>query len=1022
MKFNFKTQQYQTDAVNAVVSVFEGQQKRDGYTYAVDKGNSQLEFDNLYDLDLSVGYRNNPIGLTDDELLSNIKGIQKEWQIDRSTSLFKGMGKCSLDVEMETGTGKTYVYIKTMFELYEKYGWSKFIVVVPSIAIREGVKKSFEMTSDHFMSLYQKKARYFVYSSSNLNQLELFSSSPDINVMIINTQAFAASLKEGGNSKESRIIYSKRDNFGSRRPIDVIAANNPIIIMDEPQKMGGEVTKSALKSFNPLFTLNYSATHKEHHNLVYALDAKDAYQKNLVKKIEVKGLEVNNLSGVSGYLFLDRIIISQDEPKVKMEIEVKQNSGIKRKTIIMGKGDDLYYLSKELGEYKNDYIISDISALDNSVTFLNGMVIHTGEVFGDKTESDLRRIQIRETIESHIEKEQENFERGIKTLSLFFIDEVAKYKQYDEDGNVVEGEYWKMFEEEYNNVINEEIGLFDSDEYREYIKSIPVEKTHKGYFSIDKKGRDVDSALKRGSDISDDISAYDLILKDKERLLSFEEPTRFIFSHSALREGWDNPNIFQIGTLKKSDSSTQKRQEVGRGLRLCVDKDGNRKDKESLKSDFHKVNKLTIIASESYKEFAEKLQSEIDEASRFRPKAITKDLLTGLSVKADDGNEHVLTRVEASSIYRYLDRNDYLDPYDMITDKYKADADSDTLPPLDEIDESINNGVRLLIESFFNPKVKIENGHSTKIEKNNFTKKFKEAEFQEVWNQIKYKFSYSVSFDSEELIRQATNVIEKELNIPNDIEYVLTKGEQQEDSTSFGITATRSSSVERKSTASTVKYDLIGQISKATKLRRKTVAEILTRLPDPKFQMFSYNPEKFISEVTRIINQEKAGLVVENIHYTKTGEEYSDDIFLDEKHATLDKALKTKGKFIQEYIFTDGMSDESIERKFATDLEDAEEILAFAKLPKAYYYLPTPIGSYSPDWAIAYRDHNGNKQYSFVAETKGSKESKDLRGVEKIKTDCAKTLFNKDKVAGSVRYDIVTTYKDLKDVIKKDSD
>ena len=441
-----------------------------------------------------------------------------------------------------------------------KYGLSKFSVVVPSIAIREGVKKSFEITADHFMEHYGKKARFFIYNSSNLNQLDNFSSGSGINVMIINTQAFASSLKEDGRSKEARIIYSKRDEFGTRRPIDVIKANRPIIILDEPQKMGGDVTQKALKNFNPLFSLNYSATHTKQHNLSYVLDALDAFNKKLVKKIEVKGFEVKNLKGTDSYLYLEQIVLSAKKPPMaKIELEIAYDKHISRKPRTLGVNEDLYYVSQGMEQYKG-YTISEIDPLCGTVTFTNGEVIEVGDVIGDISEKDMRRIQIRETILSHFEKEEKLFNMGIKTLSLFFIDEVAKYRQYDEDGNEILGEYGQMFEQEYINVFNDYITLFDTP-YQRYLKSTcsDVDSTHKGYFSIDKKtGRSIDSQLKRGSEFSDDISAYDLILKNKERLLSFEEPTRFIFSHSALREGWDNPNVFQICTLKHSDSNTAK--------------------------------------------------------------------------------------------------------------------------------------------------------------------------------------------------------------------------------------------------------------------------------------------------------------------------------------------------------------------------------------------------------------------------------------------------------------------------------
>lgn len=723
MKFNFKIQQYQTDAVDAVVKVFNGQGFHDKISYIRDKGKvkkeygidgevisqgnqmsfqtvgTQLEYDDIDELS-DTGYKNELVELSDEQLLSNIQALQRQNNIKLSNSLVKDMGRCSLDIEMETGTGKTYVYIKTMFELNKKYGWSKFIVVVPSIAIREGVKKSFEITADHFMEHYGKKARFFIYNSSNLNQLDNFSSSSGINVMIINTQAFASSLKEDGRSKEARIIYSKRDEFGSRRPIDVIKANRPIIILDEPQKMGGEVTQKALKNFNPLFSLNYSATHAKHHNLIYVLDALDAFNKKLVKKIEVKGFEVKNFRGTDSYLYLEQIVLSSKKPPMaKIEIEIRYNKSINREPRILGVSDDLYYVSQEMEQYKG-YTISEIDPLRGTVTFTNGEVISTGDIVGDISEKDMRRIQIRETILSHFEKEEKLFDKGIKCLSLFFIDEVAKYRQYDENGDEVLGEYGKMFEQEYINVLNEYVTLLDTP-YQRYLKSTcsDVNEVHKGYFSIDKKGHAIDSKVKRGSEFSDDISAYDLILKNKERLLSFDEPTRFIFSHSALREGWDNPNVFQICTLKHSDSNTAKRQEVGRGLRLCVNQNGNRMDVESCGETVHDINVLTVVASESYKTFVTDLQSDIKTVLYDRPTVATSEYFKGKYIKVDD----VPTLIDdetANAIEFYLIQNGYVDMKRKVTDKYRQEIKSGTVAELPDELKTMAEGIHMLFSPY----------------------------------------------------------------------------------------------------------------------------------------------------------------------------------------------------------------------------------------------------------------------------------------------------------------------------------
>ena len=1032
MKFNFKIQQYQTEAVEAVARVFSGQPHYDKVSYIRDLGkpqaNQQIRLavtEDEDDLLSETGYKNESIELTDEQLLDNIRTIQNENNIKVSDKLIGNIGRCSLDIEMETGTGKTYVYIKTMFELNKLYGWSKFIVVVPSIAIREGVNKTFQITTDHFMEQYGKKARFFIYNSSNLNELDNFSSSSGINVMIINTQAFASSLKEDGKSKEARIIYSKRDEFGSRRPIDVIKANRPIIILDEPQKMGGEVTQKALQNFNPLFSLNYSATHAKQHNLVYVLDALDAFNKKLVKKIEVKGFEVKNLTGTSQYLYLENIVLSPNKPPMaKLEIEVAQQSGHKRKMFQFAVGDDLYYKSGEMEQYKNGYTISDIEPLHGTVTFTNGTVIRQGEVIGDVVEQDMRRIQIRETIQSHFEKEEKLFDMGIKTLSLFFIDEVAKYRQYDEDGNELLGEYGRIFEEEYNNILNEYLTLFDTP-YQKYLKSTcsDVSRVHKGYFSIDKKtGRSVDSQLKRGSEFSDDISAYDLILKNKERLLSFDEPTRFIFSHSALREGWDNPNVFQICTLKHSDSSTQKRQEVGRGLRLCVNQAGNRMDAEVLGDRIHDINKLTVIASESYKGFVADLQSDIKKVLYDRPTAATSEYFKGKFVKVD-GKPTVIDDKTANAIEFYLIANQYVDMDRKVTDKYRMDLEMGTLAPLPENLTPMAEGVHTLVQAVFDESVlarMVEDGKQTKIEKNDLNENFYKKEFQELWKRINHKYSYAVSFDSTELIQKSIKLIDSELFV-SELTYTVSKGEQTDEmdanalerGEAFKTAKTRTTTLKRGE-VSQIKYDLVGKIAEGTVLTRKTVVEIIKGISPVKFAMYKANPEEFIAKVIRLINEQKATMIVEHISYDQIEGEYDSTIFTAEKTSTsIDKAFKAT-KHIQDYVFTDGYAEKSVERRFAEDLDNAEEVCVYAKLPRGFH-IPTPVGNYSPDWAIAFYEGTVKHIY-FIAETKGTMESLSLKPIEKAKISCARKLFNEISTE-NVKYHDVDSYQSLLNVM-----
>lgn len=1006
MKFQFKIQQYQTDAVENTVSVFAGQPSHDPATYRRDVGRERLELD-------ETGYRNAEVELDAKQLLENIRQVQRESNIPLSDKLVTvdGMGVCHLDIEMETGTGKTYVYIKTMFELNKRYGWSKFIVVVPSIAIREGVYKSFSMLEDHFMEHYGRKARYFVYDSGNLNLLDSFSSDGGIHMMIINTQAFAASLKEGGRSKESRIIYDRRDAFGSRRPIDVIAANRPIIIMDEPQKMEGEATQTGLKRFTPLFVLNYSATHKTKHNTVYALDALDAYKEKLVKRIQVKGFELKNLQGANTYLYIDSIILSKKEPPmVRMELEVKRNGGIRRESRKLAYGDDLFVVS-DLNQYKG-YVISDINPYRNTVTFLNGVTLRKGEVTGDVSELALQRVQIRETIRSHFEKERELFAKGIKTLSLFFIDEVAKYKSYDEQGNEIKGVFQQIFEEEYTSLLNENLSLFD-DAYQAYLRRFQVQEIHGGYFSIDKKsGRAINSKTSRKSDLSDDISAYDLILKNKERLLSFDEPTRFIFSHSALREGWDNPNVFQICTLRHSNSEVNKRQEVGRGLRLCVDKDGNRMDKEMLGDRVHDINKLTVIANESYSTFVDDLQKKTRESLRERPRQATMDFFKDKTVLLADGAKHVITENEAISIHAYLYDNAYIDEHGVVTQRYKDDLLENRVAALPHRLEPMTHSIHTLVQSTYDENVlldeMIEDGNQTQSPENKLNENFAKKEFQELWHSINHKYVYTVHYDSKELIRKAIAAIDKELYV-TELKYILTEGTQQA-ADQFGDTRTTTKKIGTVST-STVKYDLVGEIAKGATLTRRTVVAILKGISQAKLYMFRNNPEEFIRKVIRIIKEQKATMIVEHISYNRMEETYDSTIFTQEKHTQpIEKAYPAR-KHVMDYVFPDSKG----EIEFAGNLDSATEVCVYAKLPRTFQ-IPTPVGNYSPDWAIAF-NKGTVKHIFFIAETKGSMGTMELRGVEKAKIECAEQLFNKASTS-CVRYHQVKNYQNLLDVMK----
>ena len=1022
MKFKFTIQPYQTEAVESVTGVFAGQGFASPLSYRRDVPQAAQAslFDGEAGDDFTMGFANALVELDAGQMLTNINRVQSRNNIHLSQSVVTGgLGRCSLDVEMETGTGKTYVYIKTMFELNKQYGWTKFIVVVPSIAIREGVKKSFAVMQEHFMEHYGKKARFFVYDSKNLAEIDHFTQSADLHVMIINTQAFNA------RGKDARRIRIELDEFGSRRPIDVIKKCRPILILDEPQKMGGNATQASLKEFDPLFCLNYSATHRDRHTLVYVLDALDAYKKRLVKQIEVKGFDVKNLGGTNRYLFLEGIVISGDRPPTaRLEFEIGRQKSIKRETRLVQSGDDIFALSKNMEQYRG-YRVSEVDPVNRMLSFTNGEEIRVGEVQGDMSEETLRRVQIRETIRSHFEKEKELFGRGVKCLSLFFIDEVAKYRKYDEDGSEVNSEYGQIFEEEYTAILNEYLTLF-STPYEKYLRGIETAKTHTGYFSIDKKGRKVDSTLRRGSDESDDISAYDLIMKDKERLLSFENPVRFIFSHSALREGWDNPNVFQICTLKRGGSSAaQKRQEVGRGLRLCVNRHGDRQDERLLGSQVQKVNQLTVIAADGYRDFVADLQQGICEELYDRPTVATAEYFISKTLVLD-GKEVTVSEKQGRGIYNYLVRNDYVDDDGHITDKYREDREANTLAPLTESIAELGAAVHALVAGIFDPHAldgMIQDGNETKVSDNPLNDNFYKAEFKRLWNLIQHKYAYTVEFDGEELARKAIVHIDDKMFVTR-LQYTVTTGQQESDFTAAklksgaGFVAEKSRTYTLNGGAGTaVKYDVIGKIAAGAKLTRRTAAKIVAGVRPTVFAMLQNNPEEFIAKAIRLINEEKAAMIVEEITYNRTEGVYDSAIFTAEKNSDFSRAYHAK-KNVQSYLFADGYAKDgkSVERRMAEKMDTADEVCVYAKLPKGFH-IPTPVGNYSPDWAIAF-NKGMVKHIFFIAETKGTMESLKLKPIEQAKIKCAKKLFahlSDDDVV----YHEVDSYQSLLDIMEK---
>ena len=1035
MKLKFKVQPYQTNAVNDVVDCFAGQPMTSGLTYRIDPGRKAQASA------FEEGFKNADLALTDVQILENIQKVQRRQNLPVSQSLtdfttFDSKGaripvkaaykkdavaatRVHLDVEMETGTGKTYCYIKSIFEMNKRYGWSKFIIMVPSIAIREGVYKSLQITADHFTESYGKKARFFIYNSKRLHELESFSSDAGINVMVINIQAFNA------RGADNRRIYEELDDFQSRKPIDVIASNRPILILDEPQKMEGAATMEALPKFKPLFIMRYSATHRTQHNRVHRLDGLDAYNQKLVKKIAVRGIQTRGLAGTNAYLYLEGIDISKKAPVARIEMEVMLKSGeIKRQLRRLEFRDDLFVESGELDQYRG-FTISQIDAVNDTVEFTNGEVLRAGEANGDVSERDIRRIQIRETIKAHLDKEKQLFAQGIKVLSLFFIDEVVKYRDYDQADT--KGEYARIFEEEYEMLKAEYLSelAIDNEAYRKYLAGIEATETHNGYFSIDKKtGRDIDGKIKQEKDaetgrkvgVSQDVDAYDLILKKKERLLSFEEPTRFIFSHSALREGWDNPNVFVMCMLKHSDNTISRRQEVGRGLRLSVDQHGDRMDHPAV---VHDINVLNVVASESYKDFVAGLQKEIAETLSSRPRQATEEYFTGKTLATEDGTVEV-TAAMAKQIYRYLVKNDYTDDADQVADAYHEAKAEGKLADLPDDLKPHTAQVFQLIDSVFSDSQlpKVDDGRKPKT--NPLNANFDKKEFQELWARINRKAVYRVEFDSEELIRKCISALDSQLRV-TPLQYTVQVGEQTDGLTDGqlrsgdGFAVTRTTTEHGASIHSLVKYDLVGKVAENAQLTRASAANILGQITPPVFEQFTKNPEHFIAEATRIIAEQKAAMVIERLAYDEVEERYDIDIFT--ANQTGQDFSRATAK-LKNHVYDYAITDSEVERDFVNELDTSSEVVVYAKLPRGFL-IPTPVGDYNPDWAISFKTGSVRHVY-FVAETKGTMSSMKLREIEKTKIECARKFFDEISrtiKADRIKYDVVTDYRKLMDLV-----
>lgn len=1018
MKIKYKHQGFQVEAARNVVRAFEGQPYHDSANYIMDWGTQKQLFE--------TGFGNAPLKLDRADIKENVRTIQMEQGLKPIDHL-QGEG-VNLTIEMETGTGKTYTYIKTMYELNKHYGWSKFIIVVPSVAIREGVFKSFESMQDHFAHEYGKRMQYFIYNSKQLTKIDSFASDNNLHAMIINTQAFNASLNEDkvGSNKDARIIFSKRDEFGSRRPIDILAKTHPVMIIDEPQSvLGANVhnsTRKGIKLFNPLALLLYSATHREVMNMVYRLDAIDAYNKKLVKKIEVKGIRQVGSTATNGFLYLDEIVVSKGKnPQARIIYDIIGNTGnVRQTTKLVDEGFDLYEQSGQMAEYRDNYVVERIDGRAGSVKLLNGMTLYEGDSQGEVTEDIMRRIQIRETIKTHLERERQLFPKGIKVLSLFFIDHVENYRTYDEESNG-KGKFAKMFEEEYQRMLQELQPTFSDGAYTRYLSRFSAEQVHNGYFSKDKKGKFIDSKVKRGETGSIDDSAYDLIMKDKERLLSFDEPTRFIFSHSALREGWDNPNVFQICTLKNTANEIGKRQEVGRGMRLCVNKNGERQDADVLGNTVFDTNILTVVASESYEQFSKQLQHEIAEVVSDRPVVITPTLFVDNVFETAEGMKMKVTADEARKIYNQLIKRDYVDDDGKLTNTYFEAKEAETLD-FGEQFESVKAGIIQTLDRVFNPQtIKIEDGRKPK-EANFQEEQFKRKQFQELWKRINVKTYYKVDFETADLIHKSIDAIDKHLSV-TEIRMVVEEGRMEEIRDKESLEAgtamvqekARSYNV-RETVGTGVAYDLIGRLVAATGLTRKTIVAILKGIKPVTFHQFKMNPEEFIRKVGNIINDEKAMAVVQKICYQRTNNTYDVDIFTEDTvRGKIGINAIESTKSLYDLVVVDS---EGVEKHFAESLEKETDVAVYTKLPRGFY-INTPMGHYNPDWAIAFNEGTVKHIY-FIAETKGNEwQRSQLRGAEDAKLECAARHFEAISQGDNVVYGVAKDYKTLYDKVMK---
>ncbi|WP_097034436.1 type III restriction-modification system endonuclease [Clostridium tertium] len=956
MKLQFNSElDYQNEAIESITNIFKGQRQcKSNFTVVSGVDESGTEGKLL--TDTGIG---NKLDIDEEDILKNVREIQLKNGLPPSSLIRKD--DYHFDIEMETGTGKTYVFLRTIFELNAKYGFTKFIIVVPSVAIKEGVVKSIEMMTEHFKGLYNNVIfKSSEYTSKNLDMLRDFAISDNIRIMVMTVQSF---------NKDTNVINVENEKTNGLKPLQFIQKTKPIVIIDEPQTAAStQKANEAIDSLNPLCTLRYSATHKKINNLMFKLDAIDAYERQLVKQIEVASSvskENNNLA----YLKLVSVDNKKSPITAKIEIDRIKDGKIKREEVTVRVGDDLYDASGRRDLYEG-YIVSEIFTGEGReyVSFTTKPTIKLGEVNGELDDDTIKRLQIRKTIEEHLDKELRLTQEGIKVLSLFFIDRVSNYRIYDESGKAKKGKYAIWFEEEYKKLI-------ELPKYNTLLKDVDieteVEQVHNGYFAQDKKGIVKDT---KGNTAADE-DVYSLIMKDKEKLLSFNTKLRFIFSHSALKEGWDNPNVFQICTLNETKSESKKRQEIGRGLRLAVNQDGERV------YGFN-INTLTVMANESYEKFAEELQKEYEEDGTLKFGVVEKHTFANIVIKKD-GESKYLEQEGSESIWNHLKKESYIDAKGKVTKELKVALKEETFELPEEFNEIKPQVIKVLKKLSGNLNIK---NADDKVKVNLNKQRFLSPEFKELWEKIKYKTTFSVDFDTAKLIETCVKEIKETVSIGK-IKQIYTKANL--DYTISGIIAEETDKYTED--IEEVRFnlpDIITYLQNETQLTRRTIVEILKQ--SGKLQDFKNNPQKFMDTVSEIIKRKMRYLIVDGIKYEKLGDEeyYAQELFEEEElYGYLSKNMLETDKSVYNYV----IYDSDIESSFAQAMEKNKRVKVYAKLP-GWFTIDTPLGKYNPDWAVFIEKNNSEKLY-FVFETKGSIISEDLRAREEAKIKCGEKHF-----------------------------